>query len=69
MRFDLLLSHVLGYSEKYCFLRGIQAKHTVHRVHRGEGKVRVQNKCLINDRSIQKSDGSREEAVFELVGS
>ena len=41
-QFDLLLSHVLVYSEKYCFLRAIQTKHTVHR----EGKARVQNVVL-----------------------
>ena len=51
--------------------------HTVHRVQRGEGKERVQNVVLqsqlgcrekislIYDRSIQKSDGSREEAILE----
>ena len=31
------MSHVLGYSEKYYFMHAIQIKHTVHRVHRGEG--------------------------------
>ena len=40
--FDLLLSHVLIYSEKYCFLHAIQTKHTVHR----EGNKRVQNVVL-----------------------
>jgi len=36
---DLLLPHVLVFSEKYCFLHTRQTKHTVHR----EGKERVQN--------------------------
>jgi len=46
IRFGLLLLHLLGYSEKYCFSRAIQTKHTVHRVHRGEGKETVQNIVL-----------------------
>ena len=37
--FALLLTYVLTYSEKYCFLSAIQTKHTVHT----EGNERVQN--------------------------
>jgi len=44
--FDLLLSHGLRYSEKYCFFRARATKHTVYRVHREEGKGRVQNIVL-----------------------
>ena len=60
--------------EKYCFLRAIQTKHTIHR----EGNERVQNVVLrsqsvkinlMRGKSIQKSDGSREEAVLESVGA
>ena len=68
------MSCVLVHSEKYCFLCAIQTKHTVHE----EGKERVQNVVLIigrvlrkvnliRGRSIQKSDGNREEAFLQSV--
>jgi len=75
--FDLLLSHILIYSEKYCCLHTIQTNHTIHGVRRkGEGAecsvtviARVWRKInLIRSRSIQRSDGSREEGILESIG-
>ena len=72
--FDLLLSHVLVDSEKYCFLCAIQTKHTIHR----EGKesaecsvtviARVQRKVnLMWGRSIQKLMAARKKLFLSRL--
>ena len=55
------MSHVLVYSEKYCFLPVIQTKHTVHR----EGKERVQK---IFTRMLPGLDGLSYKERLDRLG-